>query len=63
MAFLGLAAAIAGGLAVATSAYLSREPRLPEVRPPTAAQLKAYDEHERAAKQEPGSDARVQRDR
>ena len=53
VALLGLAGAIVGGLAAATSAYLSRDPKIPEVQPATAEQRKAYEEHERAAKHEP----------
>ena len=53
VALIGLAGAIVGVLGAAASTYLSRSSTVPETKPPTAEQVKAYDEHQRAAKHEP----------
>jgi hypothetical protein len=52
-ALLGFGGAIVGALGAAAAAYLARDSKIPETKPPTAEQVKAYEEHQRAAKHEP----------
>jgi hypothetical protein len=52
-ALLGFGGAIVGALGAAVAAYLTHGSDIPVIKPATAAQIRAYDEHERAAKHEP----------
>jgi len=52
-AILGFAGAVIGSLVTGAVTYLTRESKIPHTDPPTAEQVRAYEEHQRAAKHEP----------
>lgn len=52
-ALLGFGGAIVGALGAAAAAYLTRDHEIPVIKPPTAEQVRQYEEHQRAAKHEP----------
>jgi len=52
-ALLGFGGAIVGALGAAAAAYLTRDSKIPDTKPPTAEQVRAYEANQRAAKHEP----------